>query len=110
MSHEERKMPVVIAIHTAQITFIWPKAGTIENTSANYKTYVNNKEGILKVLSQNQETAALHKRYLEGKSKRTAKKTEKKPTEAATTMLSGNLQSSVHVMRSSSGYETLTNI
>uniref|UniRef100_A0A1A9Z0H9 Uncharacterized protein n=1 Tax=Glossina pallidipes TaxID=7398 RepID=A0A1A9Z0H9_GLOPL len=57
--------------------------------------------------SRNQETAALHKRYLEGKSKRTAKKTEKKPTEAATTMLSGNLQSSVHVTRSSSGYETL---
>uniref|UniRef100_A0A1A9WUZ3 Neurogenic mastermind-like N-terminal domain-containing protein n=1 Tax=Glossina brevipalpis TaxID=37001 RepID=A0A1A9WUZ3_9MUSC len=48
---------------------------------------------------QNQETAALQKRFLEGKNKRAAKKTEKKPTEAATTMLSGNLQSSVHVIK-----------
>uniref|UniRef100_A0A034W6D1 Neurogenic protein mastermind n=1 Tax=Bactrocera dorsalis TaxID=27457 RepID=A0A034W6D1_BACDO len=51
---------------------------------------------------QNSETAALQKRYLESKNKRSAKKTEKKPTDtasAAAAMMAGNLQSSVHVQQ-----------
>ncbi|XP_026326562.1 neurogenic protein mastermind-like isoform X2 [Hyposmocoma kahamanoa] len=45
---------------------------------------------------QNLETSALQKRFLEGKAKRQAKKTERKPDLPA---ISGNLHSSVHVQQ-----------
>lgn len=44
---------------------------------------------------QNMETSALQKRFLEGKAKRQAKKSDRKPDLPA---ISGNLHSSVHVV------------